>query len=68
MRVKLLAIFVALTVGLPSAAFSRAGSLVKCEGVSTAQGYKYVGTYCVDFSCTYVTTKIFDSYCPFSIN
>ena len=39
-----------------------------CRGVSTPQGYKYVGTYCVDFQCTVTTTLMFDSYCPYSVD
>ena len=46
---------------------ARAGTLQKCEGVSTANGYKYVGTYCMDYQCTYVQRYVFDSYCPYSI-
>ena len=45
-----------------------AGTLKKCEGVNTSSGYKYVGTYCVDFACQYVTTRMFDTYCPYSID
>lgn len=44
-----------------------AGTLKSCEGVSTAQGFKYIGTYCVDFACQYVTRRMFDSYCPFQL-
>jgi hypothetical protein len=51
----------------PMAAFARAGTLISCEGVSTQQGYRYVGTYCVDYQCKYTTTRVFTSYCPFSI-
>ena len=39
-----------------------------CHGVSTPQGYKYVGTYCVDYQCTVVTTLMFDSYCPYTVD
>lgn len=46
---------------------ARAGTLLRCEGISTPHGYKYVGTYCVDFQCQYVTTRVFDTYCPYSI-
>jgi len=42
-----------------------AGTLKKCEGVMTPQGYKYVGTYCYDYSCSYTYTKVFSSYCPY---
>jgi hypothetical protein len=48
-------------------AIASAGALKKCEGISTQNGYKYVGTYCVDYACTYVTTKMFDSYCPYML-
>jgi hypothetical protein len=51
----------------PAVAFARAGTLISCEGISTAQGYRYVGTYCVDFQCKYTTTRIFTSYCPYSL-
>lgn len=47
--------------------FARAGTLIKCEGISTTQGYKYVGTYCADYQCKYVITRVFDSYCPYSL-
>ena len=49
-------------------AFARAGTLVKCDGVSTNEGYRYIGTYCVDYECKYVTRRTFTSYCPYSIN
>ncbi len=48
-----------------SDASARAGTLLKCEGISTEKGYKYVGTYCVDYACTYVVRKMFDEYCPY---
>lgn len=51
----------------PSIAVARAGTLLRCEGISTQQGFKYVGTYCLDYQCQYVTTRVFDSYCPFSL-
>lgn len=60
----LLAIF---ATAQPQDAHARAGTLISCEGISTAQGYRYVGTYCVDFQCKYTTTRIFTSYCPYSI-
>lgn len=37
-----------------------------CRGISTPQGYKYVGIYCVDFACTTTTTLMFDSWCPYN--
>lgn len=51
----------------PVVAFARAGTLISCEGINTAQGYRYVGTYCVDYACKYTTTRLFTSYCPFSL-
>lgn len=50
------------------AAQARAGTLQNCEGISTANGFMYVGTYCVDYQCEYVTRRMFRSWCPFSIN
>jgi len=44
---------------------AKSGTLIKCEGISTASGYKYVGTYCVDYECKFVVRKIFDEYCPY---
>lgn len=55
----------ALLTSLP--AFARAGTLISCEGINTAQGYRYVGTYCVDYQCRYTTTRVFTSYCPYNI-
>lgn len=55
----------AVLTSLP--AFARAGTLLSCEGISTQQGYRYVGTYCVDYACKYTTTRVFNSYCPYSI-
>lgn len=49
-------------------ASASAANLKSCDGVSTAQGYKYIGTYCVDFACTYVFTRMFNSYCPYSVD
>lgn len=51
----------------PVVAFARAGTLVSCDFVSTQQGGRYIGTYCVDYQCKYTTTRVFSSYCPFSI-
>ena len=47
--------------------FAKAGTLLKCEPVSTQTGYKYIGTYCVDYECKFVVRKIFDEYCPYLI-
>lgn len=46
-------------------AHARIGTLVKCDFVLTSQGYRYIGTYCLDMECKYVERLIFDSYCPF---
>lgn len=62
-KLKLFSLVVLLLVS----ALASAGTLKKCEGISTSNGYKYVGTYCVDYACTYVTTRVFDSWCPYSI-
>lgn len=48
-------------------AFARAGTLVSCDFVNTQQGPRYIGTYCVDYQCSYTTTRMFTTYCPFSI-
>lgn len=63
----LLAALVLATSFAPLPALARAGTLVRCDGISTQQGYKYVGTYCADYACTYTFTRIFDSYCPYSL-
>jgi len=46
---------------------AHAGRLLKCEGVSTSSGFIYIGTYCVDFACNYVTRRSFRTYCPHSV-
>lgn len=46
-------------------ALASAGTLRSCEGISTSAGYKYVGTYCVDYECKFVVRKIFNEYCPY---
>jgi hypothetical protein len=51
----------------PAEVQARAGTLVSCEGINTAQGYRYVGTYCVDYQCKYTVTRVFTSYCPYNI-
>ena len=38
-----------------------------CRLLVTMDGAKYVGTYCMDFSCSVTTNYIFDTLCPFSI-
>lgn len=55
-----------LIVALAStAALARAGTLLKCDFISTQQGGRYVGTYCVDYNCQYTVTYVFTSYCPY---
>lgn len=39
-----------------------------CKGISTPNGYKYVGTYCVDYQCSVVQTLMFDSWCPYTVD
>lgn len=56
------------TVLMSLPAYARAGTLIKCDFISTMEGPRYVGTYCVDFNCQYTTTRVFTSYCPFNIN
>lgn len=63
-------LFIALIMAAnfaPAIAFARAGTLVSCDGVNTAQGFRYIGTYCVDHQCRYTTTRMFSSYCPYSL-
>jgi hypothetical protein len=48
-----------------SNANASAGTLLSCDGISTQAGYKYVGTYCVDYSCKFVVRRVFDEYCPY---
>ncbi len=55
---------VILTV-IATVAYARAGTLVKCDFISTNDGPRYVGTYCIDFNCQYVERVVFTSYCPF---
>jgi len=58
-------VIAALLIALPLTAL--AGRLLKCDGVMTANGYRYVGTYCMDMQCKYVQRYVFASYCPFNI-
>jgi len=61
----ILAVGASMIAAPATAATLKAGS---CRGVSTPQGYKYIGTYCVDFRCTVTTTLMFDSWCPYSVD
>jgi len=58
-------IIAVLLIVLPLSA--SAGRMLKCDGVMTNTGYKYVGTYCMDLNCTYVQRFVFDSYCPYNM-
>ena len=58
-------IIAVLLIALPLSA--SAGRMLSCDGMSTSNGYKYVGTYCMDFNCTYVQRYVFDSYCPYNM-
>lgn len=51
--------------GVAEAATLKSGS---CRGINTQQGYKYVGTYCIDYQCTVTTTLMFDSWCPYNVD
>jgi hypothetical protein len=57
----------ACTLGLVSEVVA-AMKLIKCEGISNQNGWKYVGTYCVDTYCRYVVRRMFDSWCPYYID
>lgn len=61
---------VAIAALLISASSAQAATLKSgtCRGISTSTGYKYVGTYCVDFQCTTTVRLIFDSYCPYEVD
>lgn len=39
-----------------------------CKGISTPNGYKYIGTYCIDYACSVVQNLIFDNWCPYSVD
>jgi len=56
-------IFVLLSSLISTSAY--AGRLVSCQGVSTPEGFKYVGTYCYDYACAYTYTKVFTTFCPY---
>ena len=62
--IKKIIYFLIFTLFLASAA--NAGRLLRCEGVLTAQGYRYVGTYCYDSMCSYTYTRVFTTYCPWN--
>lgn len=65
---KVIATIAAITMAVAvPIVYARAGTLISCEGISTNQGYRYVGTYCVDYQCKYTTTRIFTSYCPYNL-
>jgi hypothetical protein len=65
----LMAAIVVLVGFTPAAVvWARAGTLLKCEGITTANGFRYVGTYCVDYQCQYVNRHIFNTWCPYTLN
>jgi len=51
----------------PTEVQARAGTLISCDMIQTREGIRYVGTYCADYQCTYQVTRVFSSYCPYSI-
>ena len=57
-------IFVVILLSASSAA--SAGQLKSCDAVATPQGFRYIGTYCYDYACSYIFTRVFTSYCPFN--
>ena len=67
MKQLIAAVLAVATITAAPLAFARAGTLVSCDFVSTQNGARYIGTYCVDYACSYTTTRIFTSYCPYSI-
>ena len=66
MKVVFRLVTAAFLLGLSASA--SAGTLQSCEGVSTAQGFRYVGTYRYDYQCSYTFTRVFTSYCPYNSN
>lgn len=60
-------LILALALVIPMVAISATLKAGSCRGISTSQGYKYVGLYCEDYQCTVVTQYIFDSWCPYQI-
>ena len=55
-----------LSVAFPSTV--AAATLKGCRGVATENGFKFVGVYCVDFSCQVTTTRMFDQWCPYNVS
>lgn len=60
-------VIAALLVGLTTTVNADTLKTGSCRGISTSNGYKYVGTYCVDFRCSVERTVMFDSWCPYMI-
>lgn len=58
-------IIAVLLITLPLSA--TAGKLLNCDQINTSQGIRYVGTYCMDYKCTYVKRIIFSRWCPYSV-
>ena len=65
MKLKFKFIFPLMLMITNQYSIANSGTLQKCEPISTANGYKYVGIYCVDYECKYVVRKIFNEYCPY---
>lgn len=63
LKITLLVSALALISSLANAATLKSGS---CRGVSTSNGFKYVGTYCEDYACTVTSVRMFNSFCPFN--
>jgi len=65
MKKLLASIVITAVMSVPTIA--SAGKLLNCDQISTSQGIRYVGTYCMDYRCTYVKRVMFRSWCPYSI-
>lgn len=63
LKITLIVSALALVSSLANAANLKAGS---CRGISTPNGFKYVGTYCEDYACTVTSVRMFNGYCPYS--
>lgn len=66
---RMLIVVLVFLAGIAPAAgvWARAGTLLKCEGITTVNGFMYVGTYCVDYQCQFVTRRMFNSWCPYTV-
>ena len=57
-----------LSLWAMSNAFAQTPKILYCQGVSTIEGFKYVGIYCVDRVCQQRMQVIFDEYCPLTLD